>query len=526
MTYRRIFSFLLLSSLACAQASNTAAARDAARKHYQNHPKEILTEFFELLRIPNVAQTDKRADIAKNAALIQQMMQRRGIKTQLLEVPNGYPAVYGELLTPGAKHTVVFYSHYDGQPVIESQWASPPFEPILRPKVLIPAERMKAGERNFVMSLDGMPIPLPAESVDWRIYGRSTSDDKAPIIGMMAALDALRNAGIQPAINIKFFFEGEEEAGSDHLPAILAKYKDLLKSDLWIFCDGPVHQSGRKLLFFGARGVTGVNLTIYGPIRALHSGHYGNWVPNPAVELANLIAAMRDDNGRILIPGFYNAIRKLIPQEQKAIAEAPAMDDELRKSFEIGRVEGGGKKLNELILEPALNVRGIRSGAVGAQGTNSIPVDAQVSIDFRLVPNQTPELVRKQLEDFLKAKGYTVVHDEPTAEMRLKTPRLIRMQGEGGYDPSRAPMDSPEARAVITTVDSILAQPSVKMPTLGGSLPISHFTKVLGAPVVGLPIANADNNQHAANENIRIGNLWDSIEIYAALFAGLEANWK
>ena len=196
---------------------------------------------------------------------------------------------------------------------------------------------------------------------------------KRPIIAIAAALDALHASGMAMQSNIKFVFEGEEEAGSPHLASILAKYKDLLASDVWLICDGPVHQSRRQQIVFGARGITTLDITIYGSKRELHSGHYGNWAPNPAMMLARLLASMKDDDGRVTIDHFYDGIEPLSEIERRAVAEAPDVDRDLMRELWLGHTEGGGKKLVELLNLPSLNIRGMSAARTGAQASNVIP---------------------------------------------------------------------------------------------------------------------------------------------------------
>jgi acetylornithine deacetylase/succinyl-diaminopimelate desuccinylase-like protein len=454
---------------------------------------------------------EDRADIRRNAEHIVGMLERRGLQARLLDGAGGPPVVYGELKTAGARSTVVVYAHYDGQPVDPSQWTGAPFAPVLRDKPL------EAGGHD--VALDGLSGPVDPE---WRLYGRSTSDDKAPVLALAAALDALRAAGAKPAVNLKVFFEGEEERGSPHLRQVLERNADLLRSDLWLLCDGPVHQTRRPQLYFGARGTVDLELTLYGAARALHSGHYGNWAPNPAAVLADLLASMRDPDGRILIQGFYDDVRPTTEAERAALAAVPAVDAALRDELALAASEANDALLVERLMLPALNVRGILAGHVGAQASNAIPTEAQASIDFRLVPNQAPERVRQRVEAHLRSRGFTIAHERPDPALRRKTPRLAFLQWSAGYPAARTPLDAPASRAVIGAIESWLGAPIVKMPTLGGSIPMYLFQEALGAPVIGLPIANHDNNQHAANENIRIQNLWDGVELYAALLTGLQ----
>ena len=260
---------------------------------------------------------------------------------------------------------------------------------------------------------------------------------------------------------------------------------------------------------------------MYGPQRALHDGHYGNWVPNPAVMAAELISQMRDSEGRILIPGFDADVRAVPPQALAAVAQLPSVEDALKREYGIGRSEGT-EGLTASTLRPALNVRGIRSGQVGTEAANAIPVDATVSIDFRLVPDQTPAGVRASVEAFLKAKGWTIVSATPDAKARLAHPRLVRLTWEAGYPALRTDMSSPTAQAVIAAAEKATGGHVALLPMMGGSVPIYLFADMFKVPVVGLPIVNHDNNQHAANENLRLQNLWDGIDAYAAMMGELQ----
>jgi acetylornithine deacetylase/succinyl-diaminopimelate desuccinylase-like protein len=501
-------------SLAVAQSTAPDALRSKIRSYASEHDAAIVRELSDFLAIPNLASDP--ANIRRNADFLIRMMRARGITARTLESPSGGPpAVYGELATPGATRTVVFYAHYDGQPVDTARWATPPWQPVLRDKTL------EAGGR--AISIPASPGAIQGE---WRLYARSASDDKAPIVAMLAAVDALRAVGVAPSVNLKFFFEGEEEAGSGHLRELLERNADLLRADAWLFGDGPVHQSRRQQIVFGARGVMGVNLTVYGPTRGLHSGHYGNWAPNPVAMIANLVASMRNDDGRILIKHYYDDVVPIGPAEKRAIAAIPSIDSALRVELSLGATESKNAPLMERITLPALNLRGIRGGNVNELSSNTIPTDATASIDLRLVPKQTPEHVRELVEAHLRAHGYFVVDHTPSPAERVAHARVVKVTWESGYAASRVPLDAPLSRAALRAVQDALGTPIVALPMLGGSLPLSTFEHVLHTPLIVLPIVNHDNSQHSDNENLRMQNLFDGVLVFAGVLARLGSYWR
>jgi acetylornithine deacetylase/succinyl-diaminopimelate desuccinylase-like protein len=472
------------------------------------HEGAIVGLLDELTRLKSVAADP--AGLRAMADRLQELLKQRGFEASQLGSSSGAPpAVLGVLKSTGAKRTVVFYAHYDGQPVTPSQWSSDPFVPVMR------SGPLNSGEHE----IDWRNAHGPFDP-EWRLFGRAVSDDKASIVAFLAAFDALKAVGKSPSVNVKVLWEGEEEAGSPHLAEILRGNRSMLASDLILIGDGPVHQSRRPMIYFGARGVMSLEATIYGPLRALHDGHYGNWVPNPAAMAATLIAQMRDENGRILIPGFADGIRPLTPEEQLAIRDLPAIDDALMREFGIDRAEGN-EDLASSLMRPALNIRGLRAGQVGESSANAIPTTAAISIDFRLVPDQSPPAVRAAVERFLQAHGWTLVADEPDLATRLKSPRLIRLLWEAGYPAFRADLSAVTGKAVIAAAGKVASAPVVVFPMMGGSVPLYDIAAVLQVPVIGLPIVNHDNSQHAANENLRLQNLWDGIDTYAAMLGEL-----
>jgi acetylornithine deacetylase/succinyl-diaminopimelate desuccinylase-like protein len=462
--------------------------------------RAILTEFSDFLSIPNLASD--APNIARNAAAIRAMFEKRGVTTRLVTLDNAPPIVVVDVPSRGATRTIAFYAHYDGQPVDAKQWQTLPWTPVMRD-----AAGNDVDWRN-AKTLDP----------EWRLYARSSGDDKAPIIAMAAALDQLRAEKRTPNVNLRFVFEGEEEAGSPHLGDYLAKYPDVLRRDAWILCDGPVHQSRRMQLVFGARGVVDAELTVYGPVKGLHDGHYGNWVPNPIIRLTHLIDSMRDESGRILIAHFYDDVKPSSAAEQEAIAKMPPVESDLKHEFGIAATES--ENLNESLMRPALNVRGIESGHIGALASNTIQTEATASLDFRLVPAETPDSIKKLVEQHIESQGYTIVRSTPDAATRLTHPKIAKLTWGAGYPPARTPLDLPFSQQIAARMTAA-AHPPIRVPTLGGSIPMYLFQQPSNTPVLILPIANHDDNQHAANENIRLQNLWDGIEVYVALFEGL-----
>jgi acetylornithine deacetylase/succinyl-diaminopimelate desuccinylase-like protein len=480
---RLIAAWLLLMAL----VSQTADLNTTVSAWTGAHRQAILDELTALLSIPNVA-TDKR-NIRRNAEHIREMFEKRGIAAEILET-TGNPLVYGSLPVPGATRTVLFYCHYDGQPVDRSKWRQPdPFTPVTR-----------------------------GEGADARIYARSASDDKAPIVALLSALDAMKNAHLAPTSNVKFIFEGEEEAGSVSLVPAIARYHDKLRADLMIILDGPGHSSGRPTVAYGARGIALVNLTVYGPKSGVHSGNYGNWIPNPAVRLAQLLASMKTDDGRVTVAGYYDAVPPLGDEDRALLDGVPGDADRMLKTFGVAEPEKAFPKLQYALQYPTLNVRGLSSAYVGAGARTVIPDRATAALDLRLV-KETPaaDLVAK-LRAHVEKQGYHVVDADPDDATRATFSRIARLEIDGPpTNAFRTPVSDPQARAVVASIRRTFGQPPVRLRTLGGTVPIAPFIEALGFPALTVPTVNFDNNQHEENENLRISTFFDSISIIAAL---------
>lgn len=472
-----------------------------------NEDRIVREEFCNFLRIPNVA-TD-RENIRRNAAFLVQLMKLKGIaNAELLESENSEapPVVFGQVLVPGASKTVIFYAHYDGQPVNPSLWAEglDPFIPVLVPGRI---EGNKPIEYK-----EGMVLPD-----DYRIYARGSSDDKAGVVAILSAYEALIKTGQKPGFSIKFFFDGEEEQGSPHLDQILKTNRNKLSSDLWIICDGPVHASGARQVVFGVRGDTHIRLKMIGPKDPLHSGHYGNWVPNPVMELVQLLASMKNNEGMVTIKGFYDDMAPLTALERGAMERIPDMQAELKKRIGFAAEEMKGRNLLEAISLPSLNINGIESSNSGTIQANIIPVSATAVLDLRLVPGIDWKKQQQKVIDHVISQGFFVTEQEPTEEERSKYPKIVVVTRSSGYNAQRTPLDWPVAQQVVKAVQQASPRPVLEVPTMGGSLPLYIIENLLNAKPLIVPIANPDNNQHAENENIRIGHLREGIDIMASL---------
>ncbi|MBC7922323.1 MAG: M20/M25/M40 family metallo-hydrolase [Ferruginibacter sp.] len=503
---KNVFAFGCFALLTAFLAAEPALEK--IRQYRRANEHRILAEYTQFLAIPNVV-TDT-VNIRRTAAFVAEMMRKRGIEARLLEAatPGVPPVVFGEVRTPGAKRTVVFYAHYDGQPVNPAQWAAGlrPFEPTFASAPLDKGGKIVAA-------------PQSGQAIDpeSRLYARGSSDDKAGVMTILEAYRALVETQLKPTVNLKFFFEGEEEAGSPHLSEILDQHRSRLQSDLWIICDGPVHQSGRKQVVFGVRGDVNLEVTVYAAKRPLHSGHYGNWAPNPAMNLARLLASMKDSTGRVTIEGFYDDVVPLSESEKQALAKVPDTDATIQRELGFGRAEGGGKSLSELINAPSLNVNGLQSANVGSMASNVIPTTATAALDLRLVLGNDHARQTEKVVKHIERQGFYVTRREPTDGERAQYPMIAKVSGKSGYNAQRTRMDLSVARSVVAAVQATVAEPVVLLPTSGGSLPLYLFEKHLKTPTITVPVVNHDNNQHAENENVGIRNLWEGLETMASV---------
>jgi acetylornithine deacetylase/succinyl-diaminopimelate desuccinylase-like protein len=348
---------------------------------------------------------------------------------------------------------------------------------------------------------------------EWRLYGRSSSDDKGPIVAILSALDALKDAKVEPTSNLRFVFDGEEEDGSPNLADFIKGHADKLKGDIWLIFDGPTHQSRRPQLVFGVRGVVDFEITVYGAVKELHSGHYGNFAPNPALRLSHLLASMKDERGNVLVKGFEDSVEPLSELEQQAIENLPDFDAQLREEFQFAESEGSPQTYWERLSHPSLNIRGMASSRVGKEATNTVPASATAAIDVRLVKGNDPKQMVNLIVKHIEARGYHVVDEDPDPAARRKYPLIAKVTRGPGYPAARTPMDNPLARQVQGAMRAVTGDSLLLVPSMGGSLTLH----VLPDPFVIVPTVNHDNNQHSSDENLRIANLWYAVDVVSVI---------
>lgn len=501
---------LIITAAALTLTLSGASAQESTNRTLNQEELESLTLFRDFLSYPNDAHNGD--DILRMVEWLEPQLTSRGFSVQRLKTP-GAPILLAERGANGAKRTALIYLQADGQPVDPSKWNQPsPWQATFKRRLddgsWTPIEWPRAGD---------------AVSEDWRIFARSASDSKGPMTQFLRALDRLRGDGLEPAYNLKVFIDTEEELGSPHLPEAVEANKDMLASDFLLIFDGPPHASNKPTVTFGARGVSTITLTTYGPKAPQHSGHYGNFVPNPALALAKLLASMNSDDGRVRIKGFYDGI-KLTKDVKKILAAVP--DDEEKILAEMGliRHDNVAPSLQEAIQYPSLNIRGMASAWIGASARTIIPDTATAEIDIRTVKESDPArligLVRRHVEQ----EGYYVIDRAPTDEERLAHPRIATLVYEISYGAFRSDFDASAGRVARSGLKSLYGEEPILIRSFGGSIPIAPLVETLGISAAVVPTVNIDNNQHSPNENIRLGEFLEGIDRLEAVLTAIPAD--
>jgi acetylornithine deacetylase/succinyl-diaminopimelate desuccinylase-like protein len=499
-----LLPILLGTSMAtcAAEAQSQSATITAAQKNFP--------EFLELLRIPNVAA--EPADMQRNAAFLVESFRKRGFDARLLDNSAHRPLVFATLGKPRkGLRTVLFYIHFDGQPVTPAEWAQKsPFEPVVK-------VRDASGQWTEVEPARLTQQPFDPEL---RVFARSSSDDKAPIMMFLTALDLLKSQRRAPAINVKVLLDSEEEISSPSLAEVATAHRALLEADALIVLDGPEHASRRPTIAFGNRGIAQAALTVFGPRAPLHSGHFGNYAPNPAMRLASLLASMKDDTGRVLVPGYYDGIQ--LTAADREVLKATGDDEAaIRARLGIARAESVGQNYQEALQYPSLNVRGMASAAVGARAANIGPSEAIAELDMRTTPEADGRKLFELVKQHIQKQGYHLVDAPPTDDERARFDKLATFKLGEVQAAQRMPMDSAVGQWVYKALKSTPAASAgvdpVRIRMMGGTVPTDVLVDALKLPFVLVPTVNGDNNQHARDENLRMGHFITGTEVIVAL---------
>lgn len=464
--------------------------------------QQSLPLFKEVLAIPNDAFYPDW--IEKNVQWSEKNFGQRGFKTTRIST-QAAPLLLASRSYPKAKKTVLVYLQMDGQPVDSSQWTQEdPYLPVVK-------KQNDKGDWEIVNWSE-----LENYQDDWRIFARSASDAKGPVVMFLAALDALKKMEQNPNYNLKVILDFEEELGSPNLPQAVLDNRDLLAADLLVIFDGPMHRLNKPTLSFGARGIATIQLTTYGPIVPQHSGHFGNYVPNPAFKLAQLIASMKDEQGKVLIPGYYDGI--VLDQATKEVLKAtPHNEKQLQDLIQVGAFDRVGPNYQESIQYPSLNVRGMQSGWINEKVRTIIPAWARAEIDVRLVKESKPERLLNLIKQHVEDQGYLVLDRTPSKEERLAHPKVASFTSKISYQSFRTPLDSEIGLWLRKALIRGFGEEPIRVRMSGGSIPISPFVNTLDLPAVAVPTVNRDNNQHSPNENLRLGNYRDGIKTILAI---------
>lgn len=456
-------------------------------------------EYLHLLTLPNVS-LGKGEGLTANADWLQKALERRGFSVRQV-ANNGKPLVLASRPATQGKKTILFYAHFDGQPVVPTQWAQPdPFQPVLK---------RKGGDGKWA-PVDMALLMRPDFDPELRVFARAAADDKGPIMMFLASLDLMQREHLDPAVNIKVLLDSEEEINSPGIADAVAQQGELLRADALVILDAASHPSGRPTAIFGNRGMQMVTLTVYGPNAPLHSGHYGNYVPNPALRLAQLLAAMKDEQGRVTIPGYYDRT-KISADELAQLADSGYDEAALRKRVGVAGNDGVAASYMESLQYPSLNVRGMAAADVGAKAASIIPKEAVAELDLRTTTEADGVYLTGLLREFVSGKGYHLVDHAPTDEERLRYPKLASLAASPQAHAARQPMDAPVRRWVESALASAYKgkggslQP-ILLRSMGATVPTWEISAPLKLPFVLVPVVNPDNNQHAYDENLRMGH--------------------
>lgn len=441
----------------------------AVFKHIDDHRDDYVRRVMDYVRHPSISAHD--IGIREVAGMLVEHLTGLGFDAEAVST-SGHPMVLGHRNDAPGKPTVLLYGHYDVQPPDPLEaWISPPFEPTIR---------------------------------DGRIYARGIGDNKGQHFAQLLALEAhLAVTGTLPC-NVIFLLEGEEEIGSPRIAEFVAAHADRLRADLVVTADGPLHPSGRPIVTFGVRGMAGFELIVKTGRTDAHSGNHGGTMPNALWTLVHLLGTMKDAEGRITIDGLHDPIRPPSNAERAAAEELPVDIPGYLEEMGLHRLDAPADRPfhDRVMFHPTLTINGIHGGYAGPGTKTVLPCEAVAKCDIRLVPDMTPD----QAIDCVRAH---VVKHAPESE--------VEVVGVGGMLPSRTPLDNTYAPAIVDAMRAARGIDPYLYPSVGGSLPDYAFTKTLGLPAFVTPYANADEANHAPNENLELTLFHEGIRTGAAL---------
>ena len=435
--------------------------------------------------------------------------QKYGFDIERLETPELPLLLASKIISKKAK-TILIYLQFDGQPVDNSKWDQEnPYKAELK---IYENGEYKSIDWN---ALENITIKNINDS-DIRVFARSASDGKGPVLMLLNALEIMKTNNLKLKYNLKVIMDFEEELGSPNITNAVNKYSEKLSSDALLIYDGPEHPSNLPTLEFGARGISQITLTSYGPIVPQHSGHFGNYAPNPVFRMSEILNSMKDKNGRVIINGFYDGI-DIDDKTLNILKEVPDNEFEMKDKMQFKTPDDVASSYQESIQYPSLNIRGIQSGWVGDEVRTIVPSECVAEIDVRLVLESNANTLINLIKNHIENLGYLVLDRKPSKDERLKNDKIITMNSSTSYDAYRTEIDSFIGKWLINSLRKTFHVEPVKIRTSGRSVPISPFVKILDIPAVSVPTVNKDNNQHSPNENIKISNYIRGIESYLGI---------
>lgn len=491
--------FILFSFSTQSQTLSKEEILDWSQKKFP----EAVFQLKSFLELPNDGHFPEQIQI--NLKKCQELFTDLDFKSQVIPT-GGAPLLFAEKTYHKNAKTVLFYLQIDGQPVDTTKWdQKSPFLPVLK-------EPMGENEWKNI-NFESLKTTYNPE---WRIFARSSSDSKGPAMSLVSALQILQSKKKKPAYNIKVIMDFQEELGSPLLPKTVKQNKDLLMADMVLIMDGTRHLSNLPTLTYGARGITTATLKVFGAKVPLHSGQYGNFAPNPVFNTARLLGKLKDESGRVTLPGFYDGIN-LTEAEKKILNSLPEDLENIKLDLGIAATDGVGSTYQEAIQYPSLNIRGLEAAYVGKEVRTIIPNEVIVEIDMRLVPESDGEKLMTSLRQFIIKEGFHLVDSIPNEEERKIYPKLASFTYKLGSKAFRTDFDSNVGHMLNKALNRIYGDKIVNMRTTGGSQPIGAFIETLGIPAVSIRIPNPDNNIHAPNENLRLGNFMEGIQSCLAI---------